>query len=78
MLLIAALLFAAGLFEGWRYRAQAVVASSILIALVCLPAWALASTIDAEKVLVLLAYLAAHQSGYLAGAYIGAGPDHDR
>ncbi|SFI19453.1 hypothetical protein SAMN02799642_01134 [Methylobacterium brachiatum] len=78
MLLIAALLFVVGVLEGWRYRAQMVVASSMLIALVCLPLWALTATIDAEKLLVLLAYLAAHQSGYLVGAYIGAGLHRDR
>ena len=78
MLLIAALLFAAGIVEGWHYRAQVVVASSMLIALVSLPLWALTSTLDAGKLLVLLAYLAAHQSGYLAGAYIGAGSRPDR
>ncbi|CAM2931491.1 hypothetical protein JHFBIEKO_2336 [Methylobacterium mesophilicum] len=78
MLLIAALLCTAGIVEGWLYRAPAVVASSVLIALVCLPLWALTSTIDAVKVLVLLAYLAAHQSGYLIGAFIGARGHDDR
>ncbi|SFM98379.1 hypothetical protein SAMN05192568_10925 [Methylobacterium pseudosasicola] len=78
MLLIAALLFAAGVLEGWRYRAPMVMASSMLIAVVCLPLWALASTLDAGKALVLLAYLAAHQSGFLVGAYLGAGPHPDR
>ena len=51
---------------------------TVLIALVCLPLWALTSTIDAVKVLVLLAYLAAHQSGYLIGAFIGARGHDDR
>ena len=78
LLLIAALLFAVGVLEGWRYRAQMVVASSLLIALICLPLWALTATIDAEKILVLLAYLTAHQSGYLVGAYIGAGLHRDQ
>lgn len=77
MLLIAALLFLAGVLEGLYYRAQIVVASSILIALVCLPLWALTSAIDLEKVLMLFAYLTAHQSGYLVGAYAGAGTHHD-
>ncbi|WP_246693257.1 hypothetical protein [Methylobacterium sp. WL2] len=53
-------------------------ASSVLIALICLPLWALTSTIDAVKVLVLLAYLAAHQSGYLIGAFVGASRHDDR
>ena len=47
-MLIATLLFVVGVLEGWRYRAQMVVASSMLIALVCLPLWALTATIAAE------------------------------
>ncbi|MCJ2121144.1 hypothetical protein [Methylobacterium sp. J-077] len=78
MFLIAALLFAAGILEGWLYRAPAIVASSVLIVLTCLPLWALTSMLDAAKVLILLAYLAAHQSGYLMGACIGAGIHDDR
>ena len=77
-MLIAALLFAAGLLEGWRYRAPVVGASSALIGLACLAIWSLTSVIDGEKILVLFAYLSAHQAGYLAGAYISTSIHGDR
>lgn len=72
-MLIAALLFAVGIWEGWRYRASVLMASSMLVTLGWLAlsifVWA---QFDAEKVLLLFAYLTALQAGYLVGAYISA------
>jgi hypothetical protein len=72
-LLVAALLFAVGVFEGWRYRAPVLMASSMLVTLAWLALWAVAwPVLDTEKVLLLFAYLAAHQAGYFVGVYVGA------
>jgi hypothetical protein len=72
-LLVAALLFAVGVWEGWRYRAAVLIASSMLVSIGWLGLWAFVWThLDAEKILLLFAYLTAHQAGYLVGAYLGA------
>ncbi|WP_457108258.1 hypothetical protein [Methylobacterium sp. P5_C11] len=78
-MLIAALLFAVGMLEGWRYRASVLMASSMLISLAWLAVWAFVWTrLDAEKILLLFGYLTAHQAGYLIGAYLGVDADSDR
>ncbi|MGH1574157.1 hypothetical protein ACRAWG_30355 [Methylobacterium sp. P31] len=78
-MLVAALLFAVGMIEGWRYRASILMASSTLVSLAWLALWASVwMTIDAETVLLKFANLAAHQGGYLVGAYPGAEPGADR
>lgn len=60
-MLIAALLFAVGMAEGWHYRAGALMVSSTLVLLAWLALWAFLWTAsDVVKVLLLLANLAAH------------------
>jgi hypothetical protein len=77
-LLIAALLFAVGMAEGWHYRAGALMVSSTLVLLAWLALWGFLWTAsDIVKVLLLLANLAAHQAGYLVGAYLGAETGRD-
>jgi hypothetical protein len=78
-LLFAVFLFAVGLVEGWHYRVTALMASSILVSAAWLVLWAFVwTTHDVGKVLLLFADLAAHQAGYLVGAYLGSGADDDR
>lgn len=78
-MLIAALLFALGMAEGWNYRATALMASSMLVSLGWLTLWAFVwTTLDIEKILLLFADLAAHQAGYLVGAYWNGATDEDR
>ena len=78
-MLVAALLFALGTAEGWNCRATALIASSMLVSLGWLALWALVwTTLDTEKVLLLFADLAAHQAGYLVGAYWGGATGKDR
>lgn len=78
-MLVAALLFAVGIWEGWRYRAPVLMASSMLVTLAWLALWVFVwAQLDAEKVLLLLAYLTALQAGYLVGAYLGADTDPNR
>jgi hypothetical protein len=75
-LLVAALLFAVGIWEGWRYRASVLVASSMLVTLAWLALWIFVwAQLDTEKVLLLFAYLTALQAGYLVGAYLGVDTD---
>lgn len=78
-MLVAALLFALGMAEGWNYRATALMASSMLVGLGWLALWALVwVALDLEKVLLLFADLAAHQAGYLVGAYWRGAASEDR
>lgn len=78
-MLVAALLFAMGIWEGWRYRASVLMASSMLVTLAWLALWVFVwAELDVEKVLLLFAYLTAHQAGYLVGAYLSADIDPHR
>jgi hypothetical protein len=78
-LLVAALLFAVGMWEGWRYRAAVLMASSMLVSLAWLSLWVFVwAHLDAEKILLLFAYLTALQAGYLLGAYLSADTDPNR
>ncbi|MGH1589646.1 hypothetical protein ACRBEV_16385 [Methylobacterium phyllosphaerae] len=78
-MLVAALLFAVGMLEGWRYRASVLMASSMLVGLAWLALWAFVWTrLDAEKILLLFGYLTAHQAGYFLGAYLGVDAGRDR
>ncbi|MEE7489513.1 hypothetical protein MOTC310_03120 [Methylobacterium oryzae] len=78
-MLVAALLFAVGIWEGWRYRASVLMASSMLVTLAWLALWVFVwAELDAVKVLLLFAYLTAHQAGYLVGAHLSADIDPRR
>jgi hypothetical protein len=77
-LLVAALLFVVGMVEGWRYRASVLMVSSVLITLAWLALWAFVwPRLDAVRTLLLLAYLTAHQAGYLVGSYLCADTGRD-
>ena len=69
-MIIAALLFIAGLTLGWRFNALAVAISSILI-FVCSAVLFLTLTgFEVLQILIVFAYLIAHQSCYLLGYYL--------
>ncbi|WP_331289607.1 MULTISPECIES: hypothetical protein [Methylobacterium] len=54
-------------------------ASSMLVTLAWLALWVFVwAELDAVKVLLLFAYLTAHQAGYLVGAYLSADIDPHR
>ncbi|XYD09696.1 hypothetical protein R1A27_03805 [Methylobacterium sp. NMS12] len=51
----------------------------MLVTLAWLALWVFVwAQLDAEKVLLLFAYLTALQAGYLGGAYLGADADPNR
>jgi hypothetical protein len=68
-MLVAALLFLVGLMIGWSYTVLIVAVTSSVIMFTSLTMFAALNEIDLLHLLITLGYLAAHQSGYLLGAY---------
>lgn len=69
-MIIAALLFIAGLTLGWRFNALAVIISSILIFVCSAVLFLIFIGFEYLQILIVFAYLIAHQSGYLVGYYL--------
>jgi hypothetical protein len=69
-MLIAALLFVAGLILGWGYSVFALVLSSGMIFFGSIFLFLEMSRLGMLELLLIFAYLLAHQSGYLVGAYL--------
>ncbi|KNY21791.1 hypothetical protein [Methylobacterium sp. ARG-1] len=68
-MLLAAVLFVAGVLIGWSYTMLVMIATSILIMVGALILFAFGPGLDLLHVLIVLGYLTAHQAGYLLGAY---------
>jgi len=76
-MIIAALLFIAGLTLGWRFNALAVVISSILVFVCSEVLFIMLIGFEYLQILIVFAYLIAHQSGYLVGYYLFHRLNHD-
>lgn len=72
-MLVAALLFIAGLVLGWQFSPFALVLSSTFVFLGTITLFLATSEVGLLQILVIFAYLLAHQSGYLVGAYLSYG-----
>lgn len=68
-MLVAALLFLVGWLIGRTYTVLIVAATSSVVMFTSLTMFATMTGLDALHLLITLGYLAAHQSGYLLGAY---------
>jgi hypothetical protein len=68
-MIIAALLFISGAALGWRFNAPVILISSIAIFFCSMSMFAMFIGFELLQILITFAYLIAHQSGYLAGAY---------
>lgn len=75
-MIIAIVLFGIGIFLGFRYSYAAVLSASVVTIVAMLGLWGWLGELKPFSALVLIGYLFALQSGYLAGAYIGT-PDED-
>jgi hypothetical protein len=71
-MLIAAMLFLVGCLIGRRFSAIILAMTSCVILFTATTIFLAVYGIDFLHVLITLGYLAAHQSGYLIGAYTGA------
>ncbi|MGT2482356.1 hypothetical protein ACU4GR_33795 (plasmid) [Methylobacterium oryzae CBMB20] len=77
-MLTAALLFVAGIVLGWNYNVLALLLSSAVLFFGSIILFLIFYEFGALQLLLTFAYLLAHQSGYLVGAYIsfeGEGED---
>jgi hypothetical protein len=70
-MIVAALLFGAGIFLGLGHNVFALLLSSSLIFFSSIIFFVTMSQFDILELLLTFAYLLAHQSGYLVGAYLG-------
>jgi hypothetical protein len=68
-MVIATLLFLAGFALGWRYNALAVVMSTPVIFFCSTLMFSVFLGFGLVQLVVVFAYLIAHQSGYLTGVY---------
>ena len=76
-MLVAALLFIAGLILGWNFNAFALVLSSAFIYFGAVALFMATLEVGVLQVLLLFAYLLAHQAGYLVGGYLSYGRSKD-
>jgi hypothetical protein len=77
-MLIAILLFIAGLSLGWRLNWPAVALSSFFVLLGSVSFFITIVGFEPLQVLLVPGYLLAHQAGYLVGAYLSGGVKTDR
>jgi hypothetical protein len=70
-MIVAALLFVAGIYLGLGHNVFALVLSSALIFFASIILFIEISDFDMLELMLTFAYLLAHQSGYLVGAYLG-------
>lgn len=69
-MIVAILLFGVGIFLGLGYTVSALLLSSSIIFFLSIIFLTTIPDSYAVKVLLMFAYLLAHQSGYLVGAYL--------
>lgn len=70
-MIVALLLFGAGVFLGFSHNVFALLLSSSLIFFASIVLFTTISNFNIVELLLTFAYLLAHQSGYLVGAYLG-------
>lgn len=73
-MIVAILLFGAGIFLGLGHNVFALLLSSSLIFFASIILFTTVSEFDVVELLLTFAYLLAHQSGYLVGAYLSYQP----
>lgn len=76
-MLVAAVLFCAGVLLGWNFGVLTLVGTSAIIFLSALVLFVFTTGVGVLQILIIFAYLLAHQSGYLIGAYLGYSYDTD-
>lgn len=74
-MLNAILLFISGLYIAYSLQAKHLVVSSVSILMLCVVIFSLTHGMGVEQALITVAYLSAHQSGYLVGSYF-TNPDN--
>jgi hypothetical protein len=70
-MIVAILLFGAGIFLGLGHNVFALLLSSSVIFFASIVLFTTISEFNIVELLLTFAYLLAHQSGYLVGAYLG-------
>jgi hypothetical protein len=68
-MLIAILLFISGMYIAYSMQTKHLVISSILILMFCIVIFSFTRGMGVEQALITVAYLSAHQSGYLVGSF---------
>jgi len=76
-MLVAAMLFGVGWLIGRVFTAVILLMTSCVIMFTALTIFASVYGLDLLHVLITLGYLAAHQSGYLLGAYCNDFQEHN-
>jgi hypothetical protein len=69
-MIVAIILFAAGIFLGLGHNVFALLLSSSLIFFASIILFTTVAEFNMVELLLTFAYLLAHQSGYLVGAYL--------
>lgn len=69
-MLVAVLLFLAGWILGWWFNAFSLIMSSALIFFGAISLFVQFSNLGALQLMLIFAYLLAHQAGFLVGAYL--------
>lgn len=77
-MLVAAMLFTVGWLVGRSYTMLILLLTSPVILFTALIVFATVHRLDRLHVIITLGYLAAHQSGYLLGAYCGGDQENSR
>ena len=75
-MLVAAMLFGVGWLIGRVFTVVILAMTSCVIMFMALIIFASVYGLDFLHVLITLGYLAAHQSGYLLGAFLGGHREH--
>lgn len=74
-MIIAGILFLVGILIGLSYSYIAILAASAVLVVAMVLLWLILGSLTLFSIFVLIGYLAALQSGYLLGAYLGAKDD---
>jgi len=69
-MIIAGILFLAGLLIGLSRGYPAIIAASAVVTLIAFPAWLIRDELDLFRVLVWIGYLFALQAGFMLGGYL--------
>ena len=74
-MIIAGIVFLVGILIGLSYGYIAILAASVVLAVAMVLLWLIVDSFTLFSIFVLIGYLAALQSGYLLGAYLGTKDD---
>ncbi len=69
-MIIAGILFLAGLLIGLTYSYLAIIAASLIVTIIVIPLWIIIGEIGFFSIFIWIGYLFALQSGFLVGAYV--------